>query len=120
MLETRSKTINGTEYKVTQLDAIRGRKVLARMQRVAGNMNQMSDEDMDYLCDVFAPSTCVVSTNDHGQRVEPQLSKIFGLHFAGKYDEMAEWLAFCVEVNFGSFRKRLRSQQDGSPEGASE
>lgn len=116
-LETRSKTINDTEYEVRQLDAITGRRVLTRLQRAA---KSMSDEDMDFLCDSFAPSTCVISTNEKGQRVAPKLSAIFGLHFAGKYDEMTEWLAFCIEVNFGSFRKRLQSQQDVSLEKDSE
>lgn len=136
-LEKVTKVIGETEYEVTQLDAIRGRKVMVRLAKafapvLAGGKSadglarlgealaNISDDDVDFLCDTFAPSTSVISTDAQGRRVAPQLSKIFGLHFAGKYDELIQWLYFCLEVNFGSFVKRLQSQQGVSLEKVSE
>jgi hypothetical protein len=65
------------------------------------------------VCNIFADSTDVVIHDDKGKR-EPQLSKIFDLHFAGKYDEMLAWLIFCVEVNFGSFFDGLKTRSVGT------
>lgn len=110
MVETKEKTIEGTTYRVRQLDAVKGRKVVARLIRLLSNaaaggddalskiFASVTEEDMDYFCDVFAASTDV---NYEGKW--PCLKDVFGLHFAGKYGEMMQWLLFCVEVNFGNF-----------------
>jgi hypothetical protein len=110
MLETRSKSIDGFEYRVTQLGAKQGRVVFTRLAKVLGQAMADKDNpiaalassldpgDVDYLCDTFAPVTTV---NIQGK--EPRLSDIFDMHFAGKYGPLLKWLGFCMEVNFGSF-----------------
>lgn len=126
MLETQRREIGGVTYEVRQLDAVRGRRVFVRFAKVvapalgalkaAAKMSpdealayalgqlvgNVSEEDLDFFCDVFAPATCLVEGNNR-----PELAKRFELHFAGKYLEMLEWLAFCFEVNFGSFFQKL-------------
>lgn len=125
MLEVRSKEISGVTYEVRQLDAIKGRRVFVRFAKLvapiataikgstksgaedlAGALrelvNAVQEDDLDFFCDSFAPSTCIVDGNK-----KPELSKSFALHFAGKYHEMIEWLAFCFEVNFGTFFQKL-------------
>lgn len=106
MRETKSKEIGGVTYTFTQLGAIKGRKVCARLAKVLattvnGQLPQISEEDVDYFCDTYAPLTSVTIEGK-----SPQLDKIFDTHFAGKYDEMMQWLWFCLETDFGSFFRK--------------
>lgn len=129
-LSVSSKHINGHEYKVRQLGANKGRSVLIRLSKLVGPMAAsvaaakdketaletaaqaafaaITEEDFKFVCDTFAESTDVVMPDGR----EPQLSKIFDLHFAGEYLTMIQWLAFCVEVNFGSFFAAGRRSPD--------
>jgi hypothetical protein len=124
MLETVTKEIEGTTYEVRQLDAVKGRKVFVRFAKliapalaeIQGQKDPnaalgrvvstfaagIDEETLDYFCDAFAPTTCIVE----GAK-KPELSKVFALHFAGKYFELVQWLVFCFEVNFGSFFHKL-------------
>jgi len=124
-LETKSKKIGQYDYRVTQLDALSGRKLFIRLAKIAGPAlgefdtkdaqksiaavlgkiaASLSDEDMDAFCDVLAKTT-EVAGGEYNQR-SPQLADVFALHFAGKYLEMFQWLAFALEVNFGDFFSR--------------
>lgn len=126
MVETKEKDIQGTTYRVTQMDAVKGRKVVARLIKLLSGAAEggdsalakvfaaITEDDMDYFCDVFAANTDVGYEGGKW----PNLKSIFGLHFAGKYGEMMEWLLFCVEVNFGNFLGAA-SQGAGSPGKAS-
>jgi hypothetical protein len=99
MRETKIKEIDGISYTVTQLGAITGRKVMARMPK----MRDMDDATMDFLCDAFAASTTVPMAiqASKASSVQVSLKDVFDDHFAGKYKALMEWLYFCVEVNFG-------------------
>ncbi len=113
-LETKDKSIAGVTYRVTQLTATKGRAVFVRLaklfagmagaknmeDRIAGILGKLSDDDLKFVCDVFASATQVHAPGDKGW---PQLSDVFDLHFAGRYLEMFQWLAFCLEVNFSGF-----------------
>jgi hypothetical protein len=115
--KTETKRIAGHDYKVTQLDAIAGRRAFTRMLKVVGPafaklddgageaftelVDRLGEDDVAHFCDLFAKMT-EVSGGDFGERA-PQLSDIFGVHFAGRYLEMSQWLIFCFEVNFASF-----------------
>ena len=118
-LRVESKRIGDSEYKVTQLDAIKGRRVLARLTRVAAPvlgkisadkptniadilsaLGSSLEDDVDFFCDSLAPSTEVSET---GSNKSPRLSDVFALHFAGRYSEMLQWLQFAIEVNFADF-----------------
>lgn len=115
-LESKTKSINGVEYTVTQLGAKEGRRLLTRLLKVAGpalgeaakaggvgsalekialNLNP---DDIDYFCETLERTTTV----RQGER-NPRLSDISDLHFAGNYGDEAKWLVFAMEVNFGSF-----------------
>lgn len=123
MLETKNKQIGANEYQVTQLGAIQGRKVLARLARVIGPAiaevgtggvtaalakaaEGLTDADVDYFCETFAPMTHVRMPDGK----TPKLSQIFDFHFAANYLELTKWLGFCLEVNFGSFFDELQSR----------
>lgn len=126
MLKTETKQIGEYEYKVTQLDAITGKRAALRFARAVGPAlaaiaegkseaaavvsltSSMTEEDLDYFCDIFAKSTSVVLANGK----EPQLAPIFGVHFAGNYRAMMEWLLFCAVVNFGNFLGASQSDAD--------
>ncbi len=116
MLETKSKAIGDNTYKVTQLGAGKGRKVLVRLLKVCGPAfalaasgdttealgklaADLDEETADYLCETFAARTEVELSN--GKSVD--LASIMELHFAGNYGEMLEWLGFCVQLNYASF-----------------
>lgn len=114
-IEPKSKEIGGATYVVTPMVATKGRKVFARLIKIAGPVlgkiaeappegrqaallaaigAHVSEDDFEYFCDVFAPTTTVDGAD---------LSKAFAVHFMGKYADMVEWVAFAVEVNFGDF-----------------
>ena len=121
MLESSTRKIGDTAYRVTQLQAVKGRKLLVKLLKALGpaaeaitdaqsgnvgallaKLTENLDETLvDELCDVFAASTEYELAS--GKWVGLGEAGIFGLHFAGKYGEMAKWLAFAVEVNYGSF-----------------
>lgn len=131
MLETQRRDIGGVTYEVRQLDAVRGRRVFMRFAKVvapalgalkaAGKMapdealahalgqlvNGVTEDDLDFFCDAFAPTTCMVEGSKR-----PELAKCFELHFAGRYLELLQWLAFCFEVNFGTFFQKLGPSSD--------
>ncbi len=136
MLQAKSKVIDGLEYKVTQLGAKEGRRLLTRLVKVAGPMmagagtgdvsgaleralGGLKDEDVDFLCDTLARSTEVQVDSTH----QPLLADIFDSHFAGNYHNLMKWLAFALEVNFGSFFQMavaLKSAVSASPATAAE
>jgi hypothetical protein len=129
--ETRTKTIGGTTYRVAMLPAKVGRNLLVRIVKqlgpgIAGALSGVSasgaqdnlaamvlgaseaihvlcarlqPDEFDAILDVFAKYTTLVLPDN----VEPQLVDKFDTHFAGRYDEMLSWAAFCMEVNFASF-----------------
>lgn len=133
-LRTESKVIGEHEYEVRQLDAVKGRECFLRFAKVvapaiaelgpdvndktgvslevlgkafAKAIDALSSEDLKYFCDVFAASTNVVVHDEKCTR-RPSLKDLFALHFAGdELPNMFSWLAFCFEVNFGSFFARL-------------
>ncbi len=122
MLKPETKTVGGHSYTTTPLDAVRGRRVFMRLARIVGpafaqlNAGQdeasqarafgeaiknLSEDDLDYFCDVFAEAT-TVSGGNYGSKA-PVLKDVFPLHFTANYGEMTVWLVFCMKVNFGSF-----------------
>ncbi len=136
MLDVKSKTIAGHEYKVRQLVATKGRLVMLTLARIIGPaaalaasakdkqsvmgdiitavLQNVTADDFTSLCNTFAESTDLVIHEDGKRPREPKLSTVFDLHFAGEYQAMIEWLVFCVEVNFGSFFEGLKSKSDGT------
>ena len=126
MRESKQHNINGFTYTISQLGAKEGRRVLARILRsvagaataagelakeggdateaalsgVAKLVENLSDADVDYLCDTFAATTTV---GPEGKDVALQLKDCFNEHFAGRYGDMVKWLWASLETNYGSF-----------------
>lgn len=60
--------------------------------------DRITPDEMEFFCETFAPLT-QVTTNGK----TPILKDVFDDHFAANYDEMINWLGFCLQVNFESF-----------------
>lgn len=123
MFKQESKRIGAHDYKVTQLDAVKGRRAFVRLAKFVGPamvklegsgtpdervgqaivafLADLSEADLDYFCDTFAAVT-EVSAGKYGAAA-PQLDSVFSVHFAGDYLSMTQWLVFCFKLNFSSF-----------------
>jgi hypothetical protein len=132
----RDKTIGGIRYQVTLLGAKAGRSMLVRLTKLLGPAmasfldgmlhakgdlttslaigagdairevtQRLTAADLEAISDELARFTVVVIDEQR----QPQLDKIFDDHFAGKYNDMAAWLAFALEANFSSFFDDARS-----------
>lgn len=127
MRKSDSKQIGNHTYTVTQFGAREGGRVFIRITRLLGPaigggaeggaaamIGQLStaldESDFDSLCDTFAAAT-MVTGGDYGAK-QPQLKAVFDDHFAGRYDELLEWLLFAFEVNYGSFLGALGLKQN--------
>lgn len=130
--EQLEREIGGCIYKVRQLDAVEGSRMLARIHKAVlpalESIDSVDDvkvgkvltdlaanvsiADLDYLRDTFARVT-EVRLPDGREPILSDAIKGEG-HFAGAYDEMLEWLTFCLEVNFGTFFQKLRGRIAGA------
>jgi hypothetical protein len=127
MRETKSKEIGGHIYQVTQLGALEGRKVLARLAkalaplaapgeisaRIGAVVAGLKEEDIEQLCDTFAKHTCVTG-GEYGSKAPP-LGPIFDAHFVAKYEDLVQWLVFSLRVNFEGFFQGLGAKLGDSP-----
>lgn len=117
--ETKKKRIGAFTYHVTQLDAKSGSRALLRLLKIAGPaleagekggetaagtklVEMLSEKDFDYFCELLAGQTTVTG-GSYDEDAEPALDNLFDQHFASNYLDMFAWLAFALEVNFGSF-----------------
>lgn len=120
MRETKTLTLGAQSYRVTQLGALAGRKVLLRAGRLVGAaivgqhdvetflrvmLEGISDDDLDFACGEFAKVTTIIQVLQDSKKstIEIPLSDAFDDHFANKYGDMIRWLVFCFKFNFESF-----------------
>jgi hypothetical protein len=123
MRETKTVTISGVEYQITQLGAKQGRAVLARLLKILGPAAEatnpvvelsktVTEDELEFLCSTFAKVT----------QFSPESGKLFlladqfDLHFAGKYGEMFQWLWACLEANYATFLGGLGLDVKNLPE----
>jgi hypothetical protein len=117
-IKIEQRSIGAHDYTLQTHGAIKGRAILLRIVRVAGTslsglqntadlgngiakvLQALSEEDLTYLCDEFSRKTTVKAADG---AADIKLEKVFEVHFACNYFEMCQWLAFCIEVNFGGF-----------------
>lgn len=117
-IKIESRSIGAHDYTVQTHGALKGRGILLRIVKVAGTslsglqntadlgngiakvLQALSEEDFTFLCDEFARKTTVKAADG---AADIKLEKVFEVHFACNYFEMCQWLAFCIEVNFGGF-----------------
>jgi hypothetical protein len=127
-METKTKTIGGHTYQVTQLGALKARRLQVVLLRALGPAmaalvksdgtedglakglaalaQSAREDDLDTLCDVFAGVTKVLiqTQTANGPGTLPMdLAPIFDQHFAGRTLAMDQWLAFSIQVSFSDF-----------------
>lgn len=133
-IETKTRTIDGIDYRVTQLGAKQGRAIMVRLlQVVAPTLSKLSganitkiedielsqigpalealvahanEEVLGELCSAFASR----SSFRDGQNW-PELDRHFDMHFGGAYLRMFKWLVFSIEVNYADFFDAFREAQ---------
>jgi len=119
MRKTETVTVGSNTFQITQLGALQGRKVFLRLVKVLGpalsaaqaaaspeaalgallgQAGAVSEEDFEYLCDVFSEHTELVAAGK-----SQRLKEIFDVVFIADYKGMLEWLGASVKVNFASF-----------------
>lgn len=134
-LKQEERRIGDVTYRVTQLGVTPGKKLLVRLVKLIGPViakgadgasesvslrgpglarmilefcERLTLEDLDEFCSVLSAQT-EYSVGDGRWLV---LKNQFELHFAGKYDELFQWLAFALEVQFGGFFSVLGGLRD--------
>src|ERR1700679_928272 len=118
MRETKTIQVEGAEYTITQLGALKGRKVLLRAVRlvapviksttdpeamIAAVLADIDGADLDFVCDTFASVPC---KRQMLQAKMPTMQTVpfnFDEEFAGNYVAMFEWLTEHLKLNFSSF-----------------
>ncbi len=128
MITTKERSIGANTYKVTQLGFKKSREVLARLSKMlgpvlaellsAGNAQekagaalaalcaQVSEQDLEYLCGVFADCTFVTLPDGSMKRLDAQAQEAL---FGGNIAECFKWLAFCLEANYADFFGEFQS-----------
>ena len=133
MIETQMKQIGGRHYRVTQLGAAKGTKLMVRLFKLLGppvsqflsgvakdgkavniadiQMESVSEAVMelsqliteDEMEHVISTLSRVTQVSDDGKQGWGSLDEIRELIWAGNYIEMFKWLAFALEVNYAGF-----------------
>ncbi len=76
------------------------------LARVARELAERLDAPtFEFITTSFADATEVIGAT--GDAVK--LSALYDQHFAGRYEDLAAWLYFSAEVNFGFFGRWVRS-----------
>lgn len=131
MIETKKKQIGEYEYCVEQLGAREGLSVMVKLGKmlgeplgqavtkaeaggsgldaagaaVSGLLQNLDEPGILGLLDVFAKKTTVTGGHLTGMKLEA----IADQFFAGRYQDLGLWFAFCLEVNYGGFFAVLSS-----------
>lgn len=133
--KTESKHIGRYTYRVTQLGATEGVRLLATITRVLGPSlpsfagdgpsamveglkaltERLDAPTLEGVISTLAPTTRVVV-----QGKEPLLSSIYEEHFVGEYAELLGWLAFAIGVNYADFFRGLGPTLSGMVDQGSE
>lgn len=124
--ETQSVTIGESQFEITQLGAVKGKRVLNRLMKVLagassgmlggkdggepdvvaiieGAVEGLDDDTLDYICQSFGEKTTIVSGNKRQTLVANGNEAGFDLVFAGNYAAMIEWLIVCIRLNYSDF-----------------
>jgi len=128
VIEQQEKEIGKTRYRVRQLGASKGMRLLTRLYKLLGPSladllrgagsgladmpttiladalrslsDRLPDGELDALVDELSATTEI--THDNGAHWL-QLRTEKEHHFAGNYRELFAWLGFALEVNFSTF-----------------
>ena len=72
---------------------------------------QLSADDVEFFQKSFGEGG---ASYIDGGKIVPLTVEIQGLHFAGNYMALFDWLAFCMEVNFAGFFGELKKRASGA------
>lgn len=129
MLKSDTREIGGKRYCVTQLAAEPGQRLFFQLAKLIGPsvaallrewqgkevtpdtvaaalsefVQSLTYAQFRDFVDTFMGSTKVLGTNDKGEETQAPLLSMKALAFAGDYGSLMKWIAFCLEVNYGSF-----------------
>jgi hypothetical protein len=128
VISTSERVIGAHNYSVTQLGFKKSREVFARLTKMIGPAlaellssgdgqakagaalaalcAQVSEPDLEYLCDVFAACTLVKMPDGKQKRLDADAQEII---FGGHIEDCFKWLAFCLEANYAGFFGEFRS-----------
>lgn len=136
MREPELKEIDGVTYVVTPLGASKGIALTLRLGRVLGptlaELTKLAGQKADTVrgrgLDILGKAAAellerateaelraIYQPLAEETRVRredgkaPKLSEVFDVHFAGRLDSFARWLAFALEVNVGPLAAMLGS-----------
>lgn len=119
-LPIKTVTIDGVEYEITTLDAIKARRIWVRLVKALGpgieaaaasdapqeaglkllgaTLERLPDDLLGEIADVFGES-CTVSLEGR----KPTVASVARFHFAGRPLHWSKWLLECAKVNFADF-----------------
>jgi hypothetical protein len=114
MIKTKETTIDGKNYKVTQLNYSDGIELLTRLLAIAGSAFEKGEKesfslgrlasnlkavDLKYMIEKLAHRTLIEREpgSDKWPKLEPEVD------LAGDYNLMFKWFKFALEVNYGGF-----------------
>lgn len=128
-IKAKEKTIGAYKYRVTPMGVGKGKALLVRLIRLmgpsiaeavravaadGGSVSKMSigvlapsigdvcerlnDDDLAFAVGTLAEETELSEGGGFAK-----LAPLVEYHFRGAYDELFQWLAFALEVNYGSF-----------------
>jgi hypothetical protein len=114
--------IDGVQYRIRQMGAVTGGQVMFRLGRAfamlaAGlangtmDLQSLSASDFDWLIKTLILTTEVgiIDVNGTGDRKWHKLEHDYDEHFAGRYQQMIQWLKGALEINFGPLQDALGS-----------
>lgn len=129
MREPQDKVINGRNYRITPLGASKGLGILTLLTKhiarglesvpslaalaehagtaLADVASNLDEAHVDRLCKTLAESAQVEPTPGSENLVP--LASCYENHFAGNYGELVAFVAFALEVNFGSFLDLIKT-----------
>jgi hypothetical protein len=67
---------------------------------------QVSEADLEYLCDTFAGCTMVTLPDNTMKQLDAVTQEAL---FGGQIAECFKWLAFCLEANYADFFGEFKS-----------
>ena len=124
MKNTETRTIDGVQFRVTQLGFSASRKALLRLSKSIGPalaevleaaestkdvalapalgrlVESVNEEDLDFFSQVFGEST---SYSEDGERWPLLRKENQEILFTGRMLTFFKWLGFCIEVNYADF-----------------
>jgi hypothetical protein len=101
--------IDGHTYRLRQFGADTGSDILFRLGRGLA-MSDLKPADFQYVRDLFkgACELQIVDTKGNGAKNWAPLESSFDDHFAGRYQQMGEWLRWAFETNYGPIFAALK------------